>query len=137
MGKVLNELARKTFTVRWNSTTADAELRRLHEQIRTFMEWAPDKTGLIYAAPERPTVWLETLGVLLSLFFLGKGLLPKEQVALSDTLLDSAAVQAPTGESASLAWLTLRRGMRELELPDNMGDVPLRPTPLVEAASAL
>jgi hypothetical protein len=125
---------RKTFTVRWNPATADAELARLHEQIRTFMEWSPEKSGVIYAAPERPSVWLDTLGVLLSLFFLGKGLLPKEQVALSDILLDAAAVQAATGESAALAWLILRRGMRELGLGDNMGDVQLRPTPLVETA---
>lgn len=128
---------RKTFNVRWTSANADTELAKFHEQVRGFMEWSPDKSGVIYAAPERPTVWLHTLGVLLSLFFLGKHLLPKEQVGLSETLLDSAAVQAGTGESASLAWLTLRRGMRELGLPDNMGDVPLRPTPLVESASTL
>lgn len=128
---------RKTFTVRWNSSTADAELKKLHEQVRGFMEWTPEKTGLIYAAPERPAVWLDTLGALVSLFFLGKGLLPKEQVPLSDSLIDAAAAQAATGESASLAWLALRRGMKELGLPDTRGDVPLRPTPVVEAAATL
>ena len=42
---------RKTLTVRWSPATAETELTQLHEQIRTFMEWSPEKSGVPYAPP--------------------------------------------------------------------------------------
>ncbi|MEO6875590.1 MAG: hypothetical protein ABI222_12295 [Opitutaceae bacterium] len=128
---------RKTITVRWNAASADAELTQLHEQIRAFMEWSPEKTGIPYAAPRRPSVWLDTLGVLLSFFFIGKGLLPKEQLVLSDALINGIAEQAATGETAALAWLNLQRAAREQGLVQNLTEVQLWPTAVVKTAHAM
>ncbi len=99
---------RKTFTAKWTRATADAELTKLHEQIRVFMEWKPAGAGLTYAAPAQPRAWLETLGVSLGTFLVEKGILPKETIAAPDALLASEAARAATSETASLAYLTLR-----------------------------
>jgi len=123
---------RKVFTVRWNSASADAELTQLHEQVRTFMEWSPETTGIIYAPPARPSAWLNTLGASLSLFLGGKGLLPKEQLALPAAVIDDAAEQAVTTEAASLAWLTLKRAAAQLGLAQILAEVQLRPTAVVK-----
>ena len=128
---------RKTFTIRWNPANADAELGQLHEQIRAFMEWSPEKTGVVYAPPKRPRVWLDTLGASLSLFFVGKDLLPKDQLTLPDVVLDAAAEQAATGEGASLAWLTLRHAAYGLGLARNLAEVQLWPTAMVTEAQQL
>jgi hypothetical protein len=125
---------RKVFAVRWNAATADAELSQLHEQVRGFMEWSPETTGITYAPPTRPSVWLDTLGASLSLFLGGKGLLPKEQLALPATLIDAAAEQAVTTEAASLAWLNLRRAAAQLGLAEIQAEVQLRPTAVVKQA---
>ena len=124
---------RKLFTVRWNAANADTELAQLHEQVRMFMEWKPDTTGIEYAPPKQPSVWLATLGASLSLFFLGKGLLPKEQVVLSDDLVDAMAVQAVTTDAASLAWITVSQAAREQGLLRPLAEVLLRPSPLVKS----
>ena len=123
---------RKVFTVRWNASSADTELLQLHEQIRTFMEWSSEKTGVIYVPPKRPGVWLDMLGASLSLFFVGKTLLPKEQIVLPEALINAAAEQASTGESASLAWLNLRRTAREHGVMTELAEMQLWPTPLVK-----
>jgi hypothetical protein len=125
---------RKLFTVRWNPASADAELTQLHEQIRMFMEWSPEKTGITYVPSARPSVWLNTLGASLSLFFAGKDLLPKDQLVLPDALIDAAAEQASLSESASLAWLNLKRAAYQFGLARNLADVQLRPTPVVKEA---
>jgi hypothetical protein len=125
---------RKLFTVRWNASTADAELTQLHEQIRAFMEWSPEKTGLTYAPNSRPGIWLNTLGASLSLFFGGKGLLPREQLVLPDSIVDGAAEQAAMNEAASLAWLTLKTAAIQQGLVHNLAEVYVRPTPLVKEA---
>ena len=128
---------RKVFNVRWNSTTADSELTQLHEQVRMFMEWAPEKTGVIYAPPARPTAWLGLLGSSLSLFLGDKGLLPKEQVVLPNAVIDAAAEQASTTEAASLAWLTLIHAGRRHGLVGNLAEVQVRPTAVVKQAQQL
>ncbi len=128
---------RKLFTVRWNAATADAELSQLHEQIRKFMEWSPETTGVIYAPNSRPSIWLNTLGASLSLFFGGKGLLPKEQLVLPDAIVDGAAEQAAMNEAASLAWLTLKNAATQQGLVHNLAEVYVRPTPLVKEAQQL
>ena len=125
---------RKTFTVRWTPATIEAELTQLHEQVRLFMEWAPDKTALAYAPPARPGIWVDTLGASLSLFLGEKGLLPKEQLVLPAALIDAAAEQAATGEAASLAWLTLSHAARRLGLVGSLAEVPLHPSPVVQQA---
>ena len=128
---------RKLFTVRWNAANADSELGQLHEQIRMFMEWSPETTGITYAPNGKPSVWLNTLGASLSLFFGGKGLLPKEQLVLPDSIIDAAAEQAALSESASLAWLTLKHAGTQQGLIGALAEVYTRPTPVVKEAQQL
>jgi hypothetical protein len=128
---------RKTFTLRWNSTTAESELTQLHEQIRMFMEWSPEKSGLGYAPPPRPSAWLGLLGSSLTLFLGDKGLLPKEQLVLPAAVIDAAAEQASTTEAASLGWLTLIHAGRRHGLVGNLAEVQVRPTAVVKQAQQL
>jgi hypothetical protein len=128
---------RKTFTLRWNSATAESELTQLHEQVRMFMEWSPEKTGVTYAPPTRPSAWLGLLGSSLTLFLGGKGLLPKEQLVLPAAVIDSAAEQASTSEAASLGWLTLIQAGRRHGLVGNLAEVQVRPTAVVKQAQQL
>lgn len=44
---------RKQLTVRWTAATADAELTKLHEYIRAFMEWTPYPEGSGSPTPPR------------------------------------------------------------------------------------
>jgi len=128
---------RKTFTVRWNASTADSELTQLHEQVRMFMEWAADTSGIPYAPNSRPSIWLKTLGASLSLFFRDKGLLPAEQLAFSDDIVDGAAEQAAMNEAASLAWLTMKQAANKQGLLRPLAEVYVRPTAAVKAAQQL
>ena len=128
---------RKTVTVRWNAATADTELTQLHEQLRLFMEWSPEKSGVIYAPPSRPSAWLNLLGSALSLFLGDKGLLPKEQLVLPAAVIDAAAEQAATGETASLAWLTVMKAARRHGLVGSLAEIQLRSTALVRQAQQL
>ncbi len=105
---------RKTFTVRWTPATADAELAKLHEQIRVFMEWMPAKGGLKYEPPVSPRAWLEMLGASLTLFLGEKNLLPAEQIPPMDDVLARTAEAAVGNEAASLAFLTLRNRSEKL-----------------------
>lgn len=127
---------RKTFTARWTPATADAELAKLHEQIRLFMEWTacPPGAALAYAPPARPTAWIQTLGASLSLFLAEKDVLPRDQVPPASAWLDRAAENAATGESASLAWLTLADRARRLGAVATPPPVQLHPGAVVEAA---
>ncbi len=127
---------RKQFTARWTPATADRELAKLHEQIRLFMEWSPEKNGVPYAAPASPRVWLDTLGAALTLFLGEKNLLPKEQLAVSDETLARAAAAAPAGEAASLAFIALRNRAEKLAVAQRL-DAALAASPLIAQASAL
>lgn len=124
---------RKQFTARWTAATADAELLKLHEQIRLFMEWSPEKTGVPYAAPVSPTIWLDTLGASVSLFLAEKNLLPKEQLAPAEEILSRAAAAAATGDTASMAFLTLRNRAERLSLATRL-DAALASSPLIAQA---
>ena len=128
---------RKLFTARWNASNANSELSQLHEQVCVFMEWSPEKVGLIYSPNSRPSIWLNTLGASLSLFFGGKGLLPKDQLVLTDAIVDGAAEQAAMNEMASLAWLTLKHAATQEGLVKNLAEVYVRPTPAVKEAQQL
>ena len=99
---------RKMFSAKWTRATADAELAKLHEQVRTFMEWQPAGPGLPYAVPAQPRAWLDTLGASLSAFLVEKGILPKETIAAPDAVLVAQAARAAGSEVAALAFLTLR-----------------------------
>lgn len=127
---------RKMFTARWTPATADAELARLHEQIRTFMEWKPAEKGLRYAMPARPRAWLDTLGTSVTTFLAGKALIAKELVVDAAVTLDRAAQEAASSEMASLAFLTLRHRLMKLEAATPI-DAPLFASPLVDQARDL
>lgn len=127
---------RKQFTARWTPATADAELAKLHEQIRLFMEWSPEKNGVPYAAPASPRAWLDTLGAALTLFLGEKNLLSKEQLAVSGETLARAAAAATTGEAASLAFIALRNRAEKLAVAQRL-DAALAASPLIAQASAL
>lgn len=127
---------RKAFTFRWTPSTADAELTRVHEQVRAFMEWAPGTGGFAYAPPARPTAWLDTLSASLGFFLAEKKLLPAQFLPPLPATLVSAAEQAGTGEAAALAYLTLRARAAKLGLPASPPPT-LAASPLVDEAARL
>lgn len=127
---------RKTFTARWTPATADAELLKLHEQIRAFMEWSPEKAGVPYAVPVAPRQWLDTLAASLATFLAEKNLANSEQVPVAKETLQSAGRQAAGSTTASLAYLTLRsRAAKQgVTVP---GEVPLAASEIVTQAAGL
>ena len=127
---------RKQFVARWTPATADVELAKLHEQLRIFMEWTPEKSGLAYAPPASPRAWVEMLGASLSLFLAEKNLLPKEQIIPTDGVLALTAEAASASEMASLAFLTLRNRAERLSLAERL-PAALAASPLVAQASSL
>ena len=127
---------RKQFSARWTPETADAELARLHEQIRLFMEWSPVKSGLTYAPPAHPRAWLDTLGISMSLFLAEKDLMSRDHLAALDDLLVPLAAHAASGEVASLAYLTARNRAERLQLASRL-DTVLASSPLIAQASVL
>jgi hypothetical protein len=125
---------RKAFVLRWTSATADTELTRLHEAIRAFMEWEPEKRGLAYAPPAQPLAWLDLLGTSLGFFLLEKVLQPKTPPTAPDFLAAGTAQLAAGSEAAALAWLTLRSRATRLGLTTPGGEVQPFSSPLVEQA---
>ena len=106
---------RKTFEAHWTPATADAELARLHEQLRTFFEWQPDPAGvsLPYTPPVSATRWIDTLGTSLSTFLADKGVIPREHLAdIPPNLADPH-----DSPSAALARLTLVDRAQRLDIP--------------------
>lgn len=130
---------RKQFTLRWTPATADAELAKLHETLRQFMEWSPypAEAGLKYAAPAHPAAWLEVLAPSLTYFLGEKHILTPAQLALSTDRFEAVAQHAASNEAASLAWLTLRARAEHLQIfPAGLGEALTFPTPLVQGAKA-
>jgi hypothetical protein len=125
---------RKAFVLRWTSATADAELTQLHETIRAFMEWEPEKRGLAYAPPLKPGAWLDLLGASLGFFLLEKVLQPKTPPAAPDFLAAGTTQLAAGSEAAALAWLTLRSRATRLGLTAPGGEVQPFSSPLIERA---
>ncbi|MDE3083593.1 MAG: hypothetical protein KGJ37_00045 [Verrucomicrobiota bacterium] len=123
---------RKTFTARWTPATAEAELTKLHEALRAFMEWTAETRGLAYAPPAQPRAWLDALDISLGLFLLEKNLLPKEQMPAIEALRTTQ--MAAGSEAAALALITLRTRAAHLGLAAPGGEAPLPSTPLVEHA---
>ncbi|MEO5957688.1 MAG: hypothetical protein ABIR80_01075, partial [Opitutaceae bacterium] len=128
---------RKTFAARWTPATADAELAKLHEQLRMFMEWSPAGAGLAYSASSEPRAWLHVLGSSLDLFLLEKNLLPSAQVGAIDPPLAHAARLGSGSEAAALAYLTLRTRASKLGVATVSTDAHLVDSPLVAQASRL
>ncbi|PTY05171.1 hypothetical protein DB347_17030 [Opitutaceae bacterium EW11] len=131
---------RKAFTVRWTPATADAELTKLAETIRMFMEWSayPADAALPYAMPASPSAWCDTLGSSVSFFLADKGVVPKS--VIEDPASDLARVgeRAATSERDSLAYLTLVERAIRLGIPENAAaTAPLFTSPLVEEAGGL
>ena len=127
---------RKQFTARWTPATMDAELAKLHEQIRLFMEWSAEKNGVAYVAPASPRAWLETLGASLTLFLAEKNLLPREQIPAMEGVLATAAADAAKSEAASLAFLTLRNRSEKIGVAARL-DAALAQSPLIAQAQGL
>jgi len=127
---------RKKIVLRWTPATADAELAKLHEYLRQFMEWRdggnghPNAAALPYSPPPQPLRWLHTLGHSLTLFLAGKDVLAREQIPTVEPLLRDAlaltgasnaeaqnqqqATKENQSESASLAALALLARARDL-----------------------
>jgi hypothetical protein len=120
---------RKQFAARWTPATANAELAKLQEQIRLFMEWSPAGAGLAYAPPPEPLPWIDTLAASLGFFLVEKNLMRVEHLSSVTDSVAHAAKQAAATPSASLAFLTLwaraaRMGI--VTAPDaNLADHPL------------
>ncbi len=125
---------RKAFALRWTAATADAELTKLHEAVRAFMEWEPEKRGLTYAPPTQPLAWLDALGASLGLFLLEKVLQPKTPAIAPDFLAAGTAQLAAGSEIAALATLTLQSRAKRLGLAAPGDGVKPVSTPLVEQA---
>ena len=130
---------RKQFAVRWTAATADAELARLHEAIRAYMEWSPypEGTGLPYAAQSSPTAWLDALGALLGMFLVEKKLLPRDQLPALPPTFDQFANHAFSPPAASLAWISLRSRATSLGLGPSLMEVLLSRHPAVVRARKL
>lgn len=128
---------RKQFLVRWTPATAEAELAKLHEQLRLFMEWTPEKAGVPYAVPGSPSVWLDALGAALGLFLAEKTLLPKEILPSLESTFNGFAPHAMDHTHASLAWLTLLHRARALGRAPTLAAVMLSPNPVVTEAREL
>jgi hypothetical protein len=130
---------RKQITIRWTAATADAELAKLHEFVRAFMEWSPypEGSGIPYSAPSTPMMWLDTLGALLGLFLVEKGLMPKDQLPAMSPVFDVLAPHAFSPPASSLAWVSLRLRASSLGLAPNLSEVLLSRHPAVARARAL
>ena len=129
---------RKTFSARWTPSTAAAELLKLQEQLRLFMEWQayPVGTGLAYtAAHPDPLGWCGALAGSTALFLAEKGVLKKENVPAPAETLARVAEQAPSGEVPSVTWLAARGRAARLGLEIGAATEPtLVETPLVQKA---
>lgn len=127
---------RKQFAARWTPATADAELAKLHEQIRLFMEWTADSTAATYTPPAQPRAWLDVLGASATLFLAGKNLLAPDQLPDLAPALQTAASQAVGGEIPALAGLTLFARARTFERAPDTAGLRLHDSARVTAARA-
>lgn len=124
---------RKKFTAHWTPATADAELGRLHSEVRRFMEWSPASASLAYVPPPQPRMWVDTLGASAGLFLVDKSIVGADLLAPVPVDLEQAARNAASGESASLAYLTLRARAAKLGVAAP-GNVALARSALVQQA---
>jgi hypothetical protein len=130
---------RKQISIRWTAASADSELKKLHEYVRAYMEWAPyaEGSGIPYAPPSSATPWLDVLASLLSLFLVEKNLLPRDQIGDFLPIFDEFAPHAFSPPASSLAWISLRSRATSLGLAPNLTDVLLSRHPAVVRARKL
>ena len=119
---------------------ADAELKKLHEYVRAYMEWAPypEGSGIPYSPPSSATAWLDVLGVP------AEPLPGREEpppagpaAAISSPIFDAFAPHAFSPPASSLAWISLRSRATSLGLAPNLTDVLLSRHPAVVRARKL
>lgn len=104
----------KALLVRWTPATADAELGKFHELLRTYLEWSALPAGLPYAPPAAPAAYVQGLGALLTDFLAEKGVLPAAQAPAGTETVLRAAQANPDDTHAQLALVAvlLRRKAR-------------------------
>jgi hypothetical protein len=104
----------KAFLVRWTPSTADAELGKFHELLRTYLEWSALPAGLAYVPPAAPAAYVQGLGALLTDFLAEKGVLPAAQAPAGTDALLRAAQANPDDARSQLALVAalLRRKAR-------------------------
>ena len=131
--------ARKQFTARWTSATADTELTGLLATLRQFMECTPYPAGagLAYAPTTAPRAWLDTLDASLGLFLADKNILPTARLAPLVDDFGRTAEQTAGSVVASLAWLTLRARALRLGLMPAVAEAPLAADSVVDKARQL
>lgn len=129
---------RKVFTTRWTAATQDAELAKLSENVRMFMEWSgyPSDAGLPYEHTRAPAAWCDTLGTSLSLFLTDKRVLPAAYLESTTTSLPRLAAGAPASENGSLAYLTAVDRASRISPPAGI-EAELFASPRVEEARML
>lgn len=130
---------RKQISTRWTAATADAELAKVHEYVRAFMEWAPypEGAGIPFSPPSSPTAWLDAQAALLGLFMVEKNLMPAEQLPDFAPILDAFAPHAFSPPASSLAWISLRSRATALKRAPGTTDVLLSRHPAVARARTL
>jgi len=130
---------RKQISIRWTAENADAELKKLHEYVRAYMEWAPypEGSGIPYAPPSSAVAWLDVLASLQSLFLIEKNLLPRDQLGDFLPIFDEFAPHAFSPPASSLAWISLRSRAASLGLAPNLTEVLLSRHPAVARARRL
>ncbi|MCC6415949.1 MAG: hypothetical protein IT582_08575 [Opitutaceae bacterium] len=126
---------RKQIALRWTPATADAELAKLHDYVRQFMEWNDGAAALPYAAPAAPRAWLETLGASATLFLAEKNVLAPDQLPELTGTFATTAAHAADNEAAAMACLTLHARARGLGINTPLPAQLFR-SPLVEQARA-
>ncbi len=109
----------KAFTARWTPSSVDAELTRLQEQMRAYMEWVamPAGEGLAYVAPTSPVAYLRGLGTALTFFLGEKGVIAPEQQPADPAELLRAAQANPDHVAAQLALVSLLLRKKAAGLP--------------------
>jgi hypothetical protein len=132
---------RKQFKARWTPATADAELGRLGESVRRFMEWrpCPDLSGVGFPPAEAPQAWVDALGASLGLFLSGKQIWPVGLLPPLGPTLERLAPLAAREPVAALAHLTLVARARALgiALDPALSAAPLQNHPLVAEAQRI
>ena len=94
----------KVFSARWTPSTADADLKKLYDQLSAYMEWKalPSGRGLTYAVPAAPHAYALGLGASLTHFLGEKDVLSPDQVPADLSALLQAARANPDLPAAQL-----------------------------------
>jgi hypothetical protein len=110
----------KSFMTRWNPSTADGELRKFHELVRTYMEWTalPAGNGLAYSAPVSPVAHIHALAATLTEFLGEKDVLAADQVPLGVGFQLQSAQANPDDVRAQANLVSALLRAKRMGLPD-------------------